>query len=75
MTDILTAPPTHVAPQRELLSTHEVAALLGVTAQTVRNLVRSGDLPGVQLGGRPGHAVRVSRDDLDATLQRWKSQP
>jgi excisionase family DNA binding protein len=71
MTDTLTAPPTQ---QRELLSTHEVASLLGVTAQTVRNMVRNGDLPGVQLGGHSGRPLRISASALNARLDGWETR-
>jgi excisionase family DNA binding protein len=74
MSDTLTAPSTHVVPQRELLSTNEVASLLGVTAQTVRNMVRSGDLPGVQLGGHRGRPLRISASALNAKVRGWEAR-
>lgn len=52
----------HVAPgegvaRREWMSTGEAARLTGVSAQTIKNWVRKGELEGRQLGGR----VKVSR--------------
>jgi excisionase family DNA binding protein len=48
--------------ERALLKTREVAELLNVHPRTVRRLVASGDLPGVQLeGGGLSSASRASR--------------
>jgi excisionase family DNA binding protein len=38
-------------PNVRMVGTDVAAQMLGVTPQTVRNLVRSGELPGRKLGG------------------------
>jgi excisionase family DNA binding protein len=54
-----------------LLRAAEVAAYLRLNIQTVRRLLRSGDIPGVRLG-RLWHVRQV---DLDAALQRKTGEP
>ena len=56
-----------ITHQRPYLRISEVALELGVSAETVRRKVRTGELPAVQLGG-PGSTVRVSRVALEAWL-------
>jgi excisionase family DNA binding protein len=48
----------------EMLTTSEVALLLGVSDQTVRNLIRSGALPGVRLSDESWY--RVDKNKLIA---------
>jgi excisionase family DNA binding protein len=48
-----------------LLTTREVATLLGVSPETVLRWTRRGELPGIQL---PGGALRYQRSALDAWL-------
>jgi excisionase family DNA binding protein len=47
--------PLTVAPRLYRLS--EVATILGVSADRVRELVRDGDLPSVRLGGQGWHRI------------------
>lgn len=47
----------------ELLTTSEVATLLGVSDSTVRRLIESGALPAVRLDENSWH--RVAKDKLD----------
>ena len=49
----------------EFLTVDEVAALLKVNPQTVRNTIDRGDLPAVRFGSR---RVRVRRVDLDGFI-------
>ena len=55
-----------LAHQR-LLKISETAARLNVSKVTVRRLIRRGELPAVQLGGK-GSAVRVAEAELDDWL-------
>jgi excisionase family DNA binding protein len=52
--------------QRQLLTVPQVAEQFQVTAQTIRNWIDAGVLPAV----RVGRAFRVSREDVDALLER-----
>lgn len=54
--------------QRPLMSIYDVAALLDVHPDTVRNLVRSGHLRAVRIGVGPNARFRISQDDLDHYL-------
>jgi len=38
-------------PSREMYTSTEMAAILGVTEETVRRMLRRGELPGRRLGG------------------------
>jgi excisionase family DNA binding protein len=49
----------------ELLTVAEVAELLKLNQQTIRNMLDRGDLPAVRVGSR---RVRILRSDLDAFL-------
>jgi excisionase family DNA binding protein len=53
------------APARPLLSTAEVAAMLGVTKVTVRRYVAAGKLPVIRLST---HAVKFRPDDVEALM-------
>ena len=48
-----------------LLTTREVAELLGVSSESVLRWVRRGDLPAIRL---PGGAIRFRPDDIEAWL-------
>jgi excisionase family DNA binding protein len=48
-----------------LLTAREVAALLGVSTETVLRWTRCGDLPAIRL---PGGAIRFREDALDEWL-------
>ena len=52
-----------------LLKISETAARLNVSTVTVRRLIRRGDLPAIQLGGK-GSAVRVAEAELNQWLFR-----
>ena len=45
----------------------EVAAQLSVSEQTVRKLLRAGELQSIRIGKR---AVRITRESVDAYLRR-----
>jgi excisionase family DNA binding protein len=55
-----------------LLSIDEVAEYLSVHRDTVYNLVRSGRLPALQLGGRKA-SWRVTREDLEEFVRTAKN--
>jgi excisionase family DNA binding protein len=48
-----------------LLTTREVASLLGISTETVLRWTRRGDLPAIRL---PGGAIRFREDELDEWL-------
>jgi excisionase family DNA binding protein len=52
---------------QRLLTISETAERLKVSTVTVRRLIRRGELPAVQLGGK-GSAVRVAEAELDNWL-------
>ena len=56
-------------PSKEFLSLEEVALLLDVTYQLIYRLVRAGDIP----ASRIGRVYRIQRSDLDAYLERSKT--
>ena len=56
-----------ITHERPYLRISEVAMELGVSADTIRRKIASGELPATQLGG-PGSTVRVSRVTLEAWL-------
>ena len=49
-----------------LLRAREVAQMLGVDPKRVRELVASGDLPSVRLGGQGWHRFRL--EDVDRLI-------
>jgi excisionase family DNA binding protein len=51
--------------ETEFLTVDEVAALLKLNPQTVRNMIDRGELPAVRVGSR---RVRIQRSDLDEFL-------
>jgi excisionase family DNA binding protein len=51
-----------------LLHVSEAGRLLGVDPETVRRMVRSGQLPSVRLGEH-GHALRIPRAALEAWIE------
>ena len=48
------------------VDTPTIAADLGVTTQTVRNLIARGEIPAIRIGSR----LRVHRDEYEAYLRR-----
>jgi excisionase family DNA binding protein len=63
--------PLTVAPRLYRLS--EVATMLGVSADRVRELVRDGDLPSVRLGGQGWHRFRA--EDVEALIAGQERAP
>jgi excisionase family DNA binding protein len=59
-------PEKPVPPNPEILTVEQIAEMLQVTKQTVRNWVRSGVLPAI----KTKHLYRIRREDLDAMLAR-----
>lgn len=59
--------PSNTPPGPRWLSLHDVAQRTGVTPRTVRRWLRSGLLPGRQLGGRCAH-WRVEEGELRTRL-------
>jgi excisionase family DNA binding protein len=57
----------------EWLTVNEVANRLRVTAQTVQRWLRSGELAGLNLGGKAGYRIRA--DDLERFIeQRYRPE-
>lgn len=54
----------------DILKVDEIAAELSVSAQTVRNWIKGGELP----AARTGRAWRVRREDLDEMLSRQQGE-
>jgi excisionase family DNA binding protein len=54
-----------------LLTTREVAELLGLSPKSVLRRWRAGELPGYRLGGT---VLRFEREDLDAYLRARRSR-
>lgn len=55
----------------ELLTVAEVAAILKLNQQTIRNWIDQGSLPALHVGRR----VRIRRSDFDALLERSRVGP
>lgn len=66
---ILEISPSHELPDR-MLSTNDVAELLGISRAGVYRLVHSGDL----VGHRVGHIYRFTRDSVQNFLDRSQLQ-
>ena len=56
----------------KLFTIDEVAAYLGVHRDTVYNMIRSGKLPAMQLGGRKT-GWRIREDDLQAFMDAGRT--
>ena len=54
----------------QLLTTEEAASRLSLHPETVRRLLRDGDLRGVRMGSR---AWRIEEGELDAYIERLKA--
>lgn len=50
----------------QLINTQETAELLGLSYGHVRRMIASGELPHYKIG----HAVRISKDELQAWLEK-----
>jgi excisionase family DNA binding protein len=57
----------------KLYTIDEIAQLLSVHPETVRNWIRTGKLSAINLGGSAGY--RVSQSDLDAFLRSLRGTP
>ncbi len=66
-----TLPLSKVKPQLPLLSTRQVSALLQLSVDTVRDLVRAGKLPGVKIGRQ----LRYRPEDIDLLAGRDPGRP
>jgi len=55
--------------QRRVLTIDEVAERLGLTPRSVRDKIRRGVIPALQLGGKR-NAIRVDEGELEAWLYR-----
>ena len=66
-----------ISPARPLLAVKQVAELLGIRQHGVLTLIRSGELPAIDVslhpGGRP--RWRISADDLETFLARRTRRP
>ena len=58
--------------QRICYTLKEVADMLGMTRQTVRNMIYRGDLARVKIGTGNRATVRIMKEDLDAFINRYK---
>ncbi len=59
-------------PEETYLTVAEVASILKLNQQTIRNMLDRGDLPFVRLGRR----VRIKRSDFDQFVERgYVSRP
>jgi excisionase family DNA binding protein len=59
-----------ISSHDEFLTVAEVAALLKINQQTVRNWIDAGKLPAVRVGAR---RVRVTRSDLERFLEQGRT--
>jgi excisionase family DNA binding protein len=71
LTDIeaMTGPADPDSEEADLLTVAEVAEMLKLNIQTLRNWIDAGKLPAIRLGRR----VRIKRQDLDAILEAGSS--
>jgi len=58
-------------PQRRILAKHEVAQRLGVGRTTVYRMVKDGEIPYVQIGGRR----YIYEDLLEEWIQKQTHKP
>ena len=59
-------------PDRYCYKIKEVAAMLGVTRQSVNNMMRRGDIPYIKLKEGKQAAVRILKEDFEAFINRGK---
>jgi excisionase family DNA binding protein len=57
---------------KELFATWDVASILGVSQQTVRNLIGKGELVAIRIGSTK---LFVKRDSLNGFLKRRRTVP
>jgi excisionase family DNA binding protein len=58
----------------KLLRVDQVARRLGVSSQTVRRRISSGDLPALKLGSGPKAPIRVDSVELERGVYRSSAQ-
>ena len=57
--------------EHDFIGTTEAAERLGITNQSVRNLVRRGDLPAYKIG----KVFKIDSKDLDAYIKAMRTIP
>jgi excisionase family DNA binding protein len=62
-----------IATEPRLYRASEVARILGVTPERVRELVTSGDLPSIRLGGQGWHRFRA--EDVERLIAGEEKSP
>jgi excisionase family DNA binding protein len=62
-----------IATEPRLYRASEVARILGVTPERVRELVASGDLPSIRLGGQGWHRFRA--EDVERLIAGEENSP
>jgi excisionase family DNA binding protein len=62
-----------IAAEPRLYRASEVARILGVTPERVRELVTSGDLPSIRLGGQGWHRFRA--EDVERLIAGEEPSP
>jgi excisionase family DNA binding protein len=62
-----------IATEPRLYRASEVARILGVTPERVRELVTSGDLPSIRLGGQGWHRFRA--EDVERLIAGEENSP
>jgi predicted DNA-binding transcriptional regulator AlpA len=55
-----------------LLTTREVADILGTSPAAVWKAFQRGDLPGFRLYGRKGGPIRFRLSELESLLETWR---
>ncbi len=61
-----------ISPDEEFLTVAEVATILKLNKQTVRNWIDAGALPAVRVGTR---RVRIRRSDFEHFLEQGETRP
>jgi excisionase family DNA binding protein len=65
--------PVTIATTPRLYRASEVARILGVSPERVRELVASGDLPSIRLGGQGWHRFRA--EDVERLISGREESP
>jgi excisionase family DNA binding protein len=60
-----------LSAQDQFLTVADVAALLKLNQQTIRNMIDRGDLPAIKVGAR---RVRIRRTDLERFLEQGQTR-
>jgi len=56
--------------QKEFYTTHEVAKILGLKEQTIRDYIKRGELP----AHRFGKVLRIRKDDFDRFVEQRRTK-